>query len=88
MWVSDESARKAANGTHIAARIDNLRFPEDSDGSSRVDLMVDNLKKVGMETIPSDVSVGITPDQGKRIRYEATVVAEMSETVPPAYTLF
>ena len=69
MWVSEESARKAANGTHIAARIDNLRFPEDSDGSSRVDLMVDNLKKVGMETTPSDVSVGITPDQGKRIRY-------------------
>ena len=83
MWVSEESARKAANGTHIAARIDNLRFPEDSDGSSRVDLLVDSLKKVGMETIPSDVSVGLTQDMGKRIRYEATVVAEMSETVPP-----
>ena len=88
MWVSDESARKAANGTHIAARIDNLLFAEDTDSSSRVDLMVDNLKKVGMVTTPSDVSVGLTPDMGKRIRYEATVVAEMTEDAPPACTLF
>ena len=51
--------------------------------SSRVDLMVDNLKTVGMVALPSDISVGITPDQGKRIRYEATVVAEMTESVPP-----
>ena len=83
MWVSEQSARKAADGTHIAARIDNLQFPEDSDGSSRVDLLVDSLKKVGMATIPNDVSVGQTMDMGKRIRYDATVVAEMTETVSP-----
>ena len=27
--------------------------------------------------------VGLTPDQGKRIRYQAIVIAAMTETVPP-----
>ena len=44
---------------------------------------MDSLKTVGMVALPSDISVGLTPDQGKRIRYEATVVAEMTESVPP-----
>ena len=83
MWASIEAARKAANGTHIAIRIDNLRYDEDSDGKLRVDLMVDSLKTVGMVALPSDISVGVTPDQGKRIRYEATAVAEMTESVSP-----
>ena len=83
MWASIEAARKAANGTHIAIRIDNLRYDEDSDGKLRVDLMVGSLKTVGMVALPSDISVGVTPDQGKRIRYEATAVAEMTESVSP-----
>ena len=86
MRASIEAARKAANGTHIAIRIgidDNLRYDEGSDGKLRVDLMVDRLKTVGMVALPSDISVGPTPDQGKRIRYEATAVAEMTGSVPP-----
>ena len=45
--------------------------------------MVGSLKTVGMVALPSDVSAGLTPDQGKRIRYEAslqaTAVAEMAD---------
>ena len=83
MWVSTEAARKAANGTHVAIRIDNLRRDEGSDEKLRVDLMVNSPKMVGMVALPSDISVGITPDQGKRIRYEATAVAEMTDSVSP-----
>ena len=66
MWESIEAARKAANGTHIAIRIDNRRYDEGSDGKLRVDLMVGSLKTtVGMVALPSsDISVGVTPDQG------------------------
>ena len=78
-----EAARKAANGTHIAIRIDNLRYDEGSDDKLRVDLLVGSLKTVGLVALPTDVSVGLTPDQGKQIRYEATAIVEMTESVPP-----
>ena len=83
MWASNEAAKKAANGTHIALRIDNLRFDEDSDNQSRVDLMVGSLSKAGMEVLQSDISLVLTPDQGKRIRYQAVVIAKMTDRVPP-----
>ena len=83
LLVSTEAARKAANGSHIAVRIGNLQYAENTDDKSRVGLMVDSLKTVGMVALPSDISVGLTPDQGKRIRYEATAVAEMTGSVPP-----
>ena len=69
MWASNEAARKAGNGTHIAIRIDNLRYDEGSDAKSRVDLMVGSLTTVRMVALRSDISVGLTPDQGKQIRY-------------------
>ena len=56
MWVSTEAARKAANGTHIAIRIDNLRYNEGSDEKLRVDLMVGSLKMIGMVALPSDLT--------------------------------
>ena len=71
MWASNEAAQKAGNGTHTAIRIDNLRFDEGSDDKSRVGLVVDGLTTVGMEAQRSDISVGLTPDQGKRVRYQA-----------------
>ena len=83
MRVSTEAAQKAANGTHIAVRINNLQYAENTNDKSRVGLMVDSLKTVGMVALPSDIHVGLTPDQGKRIRYEATAVAEMTGSVPP-----
>ena len=83
MWASNEAARKAGSGTHIALHIDNLRYDEDPDGKSRVDLMVGSLTTAGMVALRSDISVGLTPDQGKRIRYEATAVVEMAESAPP-----
>ena len=36
-----------------------------------------------MEAQKLDISVGLTPDQGKRIRYQAIVIAVMTESVPP-----
>ena len=45
--------------------------------------MADGLTTVGMEALRSGICVGLTPDQGKRIRYQATVIAAMTETVPP-----
>ena len=47
MWASNEAAKKAGNRTHIAIRIDNLRFDEGSDDQSRVDLMVKSLTGAG-----------------------------------------
>ena len=64
MWASNEAAQKAGNATHIAIRIDNLRFDEGSDEKSRVDLMVDSLTMIGMEALRSDICVGLTLDQG------------------------
>ena len=83
MWASNEAAQKAGNGTHTAIRIDNLRFDEGSDDKSRVDLMVDSLMTTGMEALRSDICVGLTPDQGKRIRYQAIAIVAMAEYVPP-----
>ena len=76
MWASNEAAKKAGSGTHIAIRIDNLRrFDEGSDEKSRVDLMVKSLPGVGFVAQRSDICVGLTPDQGKRVRYQAIAIA-------------
>ena len=83
MWASNEAAKKTGDGTHIAIRIDNLRFDEGSDDQSRVDLMVKSLTEAGFEVQRSDISVGLTPDQVKRIRYQAIAIAVMTDKVPP-----
>ena len=83
MRASIEAARKAGSGTHIAIRIDNLRYDEGSDDKLRMDLMVGSLTTAGMVALRSDISVGLTPDQGKRLRYEVIAVVEMTESVPP-----
>ena len=84
MWASIEAARKAGSGAHIAIRIDNHRYDEGSDGKLRVDHLVGSLATVVMVAQRSEISVGLTPDQqGKRIRYEATAVVEMTGAVPP-----
>ena len=77
MWASNESAKKAANGTHhLAIRIGNLRFDEDSDETPRVELMVKGRSGVGFDAFGSDIHVGLMPDLvGKRFRYQAIVVA-------------
>ena len=36
-----------------------------------------------MVALRSDISVGLTPDQVKRIRYQAITIVEMTESVPP-----
>ena len=70
MWASIEEVRKAGSGTHIAIRIDNLRYDEGLDGKLRVDLLVvDSPTTAGMVALRSGISVGLTPDQGKQIRY-------------------
>ena len=48
-----------------------------------MDLTVESLTAVGMVALRSDISVGLTPDQGKRIRYQAIAIVEMAESVPP-----
>ena len=83
MWASNEAAQKAGNGTHIAIQTDGLRFDECSDDKSRVDMMVGGLTAVGMEALRSGICVGLTPDQGKRISYQAIVIAAMVDYVPP-----
>ena len=51
MWASNESAKKAANGTHLAIRIGNLQFDEDSDETAPVELMVKGLSGVGFDAV-------------------------------------
>ena len=38
---------------------------------------------VGFEAKKSDIYVALTPDQGKRVRYHAIVVAAPTASVPP-----
>ena len=83
MWASNKSAKKAANGTRLAIRIGNLQFDEDSDETARVALMVTGLVGVGLGAIGSDIRVGLMPDQGKRVRHQAIVVAEPTSSAPP-----
>ena len=52
-----------------------------------MDLLVGSLTTVGMVALKSDVCVGLTPDQGKRIRYQAIAAVEMAESAPPRRTL-
>jgi len=76
MWASNEAAKQAGDGTHIAIRIDNLRFDEGPDEQSRVDLMAKSLTEAGFEVQRSGICVGLTPDQGKRIRSQAIAIAK------------
>ena len=83
MRASNEAAKKAANGTHTAIRIDNLQFDEGSDETPRLDLMAKGLSGIGFGALKSDIHVGLTPDQGKRIRYNAIAIAAPTDRVPP-----
>ena len=46
-------------------------------------LLVDSLTTVGMVALRPEICVGLTPDQGKRIRYQAVAIVEMAESAPP-----
>ena len=83
MRASGESANKAANGMHLAIRIGNPKFDEDSDETPRVKLMVKGLSGAGFDAVGSDIHVGPMPDLGKRVRYQAIVVAAPTSSVPP-----
>ena len=68
-----------ARGTHIAIRIDSLQFDDGSDEQSRVGLMVKSLSGIGFEAQKSDIYVGLTPDQGKRVRYQVIAIASPTD---------
>jgi len=72
-----------AHTAHTAICIDNLQFDEGSSGTPRLDLMVKGLSEIGFEAQKSDIHVGLTPDQGKRIRYNAIAIAAPTDKVPP-----
>ena len=59
MWASNEAAKKAGSGTHIAIRIDNLRFDEGSGKNSRVDLMAKRLLGAGFVAQRTGICVGL-----------------------------
>ena len=52
MWASNEAAKKAGSGTHIAIRIDNLRFDEGPDEQSRGSPKCQNAKKAKRPKMP------------------------------------
>ena len=45
--------------------------------------MVKGLSGIGFEVKQSDIYVGLMPDQGKRVRYQAIAVASPTDRVPP-----
>ena len=75
IWESNESAKKAANGTHLAIRIGNPHFDKGLDETPRLNLMAKGLSGVGSEATKPDIHVALPPDQGKRVRYHAIIVA-------------
>ena len=83
MWASNEAAKKAANGTHIAICIGSLQFDEGSDETPRLDMMAKGLSGISFGALKSGIRVGLAPDQGKRIRYNAIAIAAPTDRVPP-----
>ena len=83
MWASNKSAKKAANGTHLAIRIGNLQFDEDSDETARAKITINALAGIGLDAIGPDVYIGLMPDQGTRARHQSAVVVELTSSVPP-----
>ena len=81
--ASNESAKKAANGTALAICVDNLQFDEDKDETARPRIMSKGLAGIGLSAIGLDICIGLMPDQGKRARRQAIVVAEPTGSVPP-----
>ena len=55
LWASNESAKEAANGTHLAIRIDSLQFDEDSNETARTKIMVKGLTGIGLDAIGPDI---------------------------------
>ena len=53
MWTSNESAKEAANGTHLTIRIDNLQIDEDSDEPTRSKIMIKGLAGIGLDAVGS-----------------------------------
>ena len=45
--------------------------------------MVKGLSEIGFDAQKSDIHVGLTPDQGTRIRYDAIAIAAPSERISP-----
>ena len=45
--------------------------------------MVKCLSGIGLGALKSDIRVGLTPDQGRRIRYNAIAIAAPMDRVPP-----
>ena len=45
--------------------------------------MVKSLPEAGFEVQRPDICVGVTPDQGKRIRYQAIAIAVLTDKFPP-----
>ena len=46
-------------------------------------LVVKGLSEVGFDAVGSDIHVGLMPDLGKRVRYQAIVVAAPTSSFPP-----
>ena len=60
MWTSNESAKEAANGTHLAIRIDNLQFDEDSDETARSKIMIQGLAAgIGLDAVGSGIYIDL-----------------------------
>ena len=49
MWKSNESAKKAANGTHLSICVDNFQFDEDKDETARLKIMSKGLAHAAPE---------------------------------------
>ena len=67
--------------SRFASATSSLQFDEDSDETARVKLMVKGLSGIGLGAVGSDVRVGLMPDQGKRVRHQAIVVATPTSSI-------
>ena len=67
--------------SRLASATSSLQFGEGSDETARVKLMVKGLSGIGLGAVGSDVRVGLMPDQGKRVRHQAIVVATPTSSI-------
>ena len=70
IWAPCESAKKAANGSHLAIRIGHLQFDEDTGETASTKLMIKGLEVAGIAAAESDIYINLMADLwGKHIRY-------------------
>ena len=83
MWCDEKDAKKVGEGTHVAFRFDNLRVETEDQATVREKILAEALAEVSIVTTVEMVPLGEMPDQGNRVRHQATVIGTLTDKCQP-----